>query len=183
MSKFVDFLRGGHWRGDSDIPEPETKSDEQLDEVDDELKAWLDEVDETLDWSITIYEHASTDFRRRLKELRENAKTLDAEPMVSDQLKVLMHRIEELERILDKETGDVCEFLDQRLKVIEAITGEVYGFEEYDDEADGDATDEDDEVGEIEVGEDFSDLRSDDASTNTTSEESRDDGAKFFSDM
>ena len=182
MSRVIDFLRGGHWRGDSVMAESETATDEELDEMDDDLKAWLDEVDEALDWSVTVYEHANTDFRRRLKELKENAKMFEAEPLVSDQFKALMRRIEELEQILNKETSDVCEFLDQRLKAIEAITGEVYGFEECDDEVDGnDDDEEDDEVAETGMEESSSDLYG--LSPDVGPEDRHGDDAKFFSDM
>lgn len=171
-NSFIDFLRGGRWRGDSEVSdlktevdEPETAPDE--DEEDEEMEALLEFLDETLDDEVTLYEYASADFRMRLEGLKAVAELLEDEPLAEEQHKALISRIAELEEHSRKETEEVCQFLHQRLEVLEEITGTTYGVcdddcdcEDCSEDEDESVEDDDDEEedGDDVHGESFADL-------------------------
>ena len=171
-NSFIDFLRGGRWRGDSEVDDLRTEVDEpgtapDEDDEDEELEALLEFLDETLDDEVKLYEYASADFRMRLEGLKAVAELLEDEPLAEEQHKALISRIAELEEHSRKETEEVCQFLHQRLEVLEEITGMTYGAcdddcdcEDCGEDEDESVEDDDDEEedGDDVHGESFADL-------------------------
>ena len=141
MSKWIDFLRGGNWRGDSQKPEPETfdapeTEEMEMDEVESTIEAIFAHADERLDEAMLRAEYANGDFRQRLKELRELAGALDGEPLVEEEHEALVRRIEEREQTLASKTDALIEALKKYTEEVAEITGEDYEFDFDDDDDD-----------------------------------------------